>query len=616
MEFPLYQFLVVKWIDFTGQDIAQGARTVSLLCFLVGLVACYRLLRMARFSMGGSCLALVLVVFSPVYLFFSRTVMIESLAWATSAWFLWGVLRFRQNGDWKWLSVVWIAGSIGVLVKATTWAAFCLPWALLFLNDLKNGRYRESQFKPRMLVEAFGIGVALLILGFAWVTYADSVKAQNPMAHFLMSSELTGFNFGSWAMRFGGLEWQTLLGRWHDAVMPWPVMVIGLLIAMWKPASRQFAAIGFGAYLGIQLVFFNLYLLHNYYFYANAVFGALAVGGGIAAWWDQVRFGGKERVVILVVLGAFTIGQFKRYESTLFPIQTAHATGDYGLTQAIRKTTFSDDVVVAHSTDWNSSIAYFTKRRMLMIPDSQMLYHPAKVSENVVMLSDESVPLLLMWGESRDRADWIGERIDQLNLWPQPIFDWENQVTAYARADRFAEMRRSLAENLPPGITIIGTSALLPEDLRDDIAGTELGDQISSVGFMPAFGVLPFGVSIKSITGGKALLVHATSELFFEMPEEAEWVEFEYSVNSSSYAERDFDGMSFHMEVLAPSGELLPLKLDWVSPQNEPEPCRQHLDISSVPSGSVLLFRALPGPQQNNAFDQGWLHKVDFTIEP
>jgi hypothetical protein len=52
---------------------------------------------------------------------------------------------------------------------------------------------------------------------------------------------------------------------------------------MWKPASRQFAAIGFGAYLGIQLVFFNLYLLHDYYFYANAAFGALAVGGGIAA---------------------------------------------------------------------------------------------------------------------------------------------------------------------------------------------------------------------------------------------------------------------------------------------------------------------------------------------
>ena len=209
-----------------------------------------------------------------------------------------------------------------------------------------------------------------------------------------------------------------------------------------------------------------------------------------------------------------------------------------------------------------------------------------------------------------------GKNIDQLGLWPQPIFDWDNQVTAYARADRFAEMRRALASNLPPNITIVGTLALLPADLRQDIAGTALGDQISSVGFMPDYGVLPFGISIKSISGGEALLVHATSELFLKIPEGADGVDFEYSVNSASYAERDFDGMSFHMEVVVPSGELLPLKLDWVSPQHEPEIRRQHLDISSVPRGSVLLFRALPGPQQNNAFDQGWLHKVDFTIEP
>ena len=110
--------------------------------------------------------------------------------------------------------------------------------------------------------------------------------------------------------------------------------------------------------------------------------------------------------------------------------------------------------------------------------------------------------------------------------------------------------------------------------------------------------------------------MHATSELFFEIPSNATRVEFEYSVSPASFAEKDFDGMSFHMEVVVPSGELMPLKLDWVAPQHEPNFRRQLLDISAVPSGSMLLFRALPGPQQNNAYDQGWLHKVEFTIEP
>ncbi|MBT5901801.1 MAG: hypothetical protein HOH58_06805, partial [Opitutaceae bacterium] len=478
MEFPIYQYLVVKWIGVTGQGIAEGARSVSVICFLVGLVACYHLMRIAKFSPGGSCLALVLVVFSPVYLFFSRTVMIESLAWASSAWFLWGVLKYREEGAGRYLVILWLAGAIAVLVKATTWAAFCLPWAILFLRDLQLGKMREERVKKRLLVEALGIGVPLLALGFAWVAHADSIKAQNPIAHFLLSSELRGFNFGSWSMRFDAMEWKTLLGRWHDAVMPWYVTVIGLGIALWQAPSRRLVVMGFGTFLGIQLLFFNLYLLHDYYFFANAAFLTLSIGAGLAAWWDRAQSWGKERLLILVLLGGMACGQFWRYEATLYQVQTTYATGDYGLTKAIRLITEKDEVIVSHSPDWNSSVAYYTERRMLMIPDAQMFFHPGKVSESVALLSDESVPLVLMVREARDQAHWIAERIDQLGLWPQPVFEWENQITAYARVDRYAEMRRILEVDPPRGITMDQSTDLLPIESRVQMAGAEWGDQM------------------------------------------------------------------------------------------------------------------------------------------
>ena len=86
----------------------------------------------------------------------------------------------------------------------------------------------------------------------------------------------------------------------------------------------------------------------------------------------------------------------------------------------------------------------------------------------------------------------------------------------------------------------------------------------------------------------------------------------EYSISPASYTERDFDGMSFHMEVVGPDGEVLPLKLDWVSPHSEPNVRRQSLDVAPAPRGAVFLFRALPGPLQNNAYDQGWLYRVQF----
>ena len=612
MEFPVYQYLVVNWAGLTGEGIAQAARSVSVFCFLIGLMGCYQLLRAAKFSPGGSCLALVLVVFSPVYLFFSRTVMIESLAWASSAWFLWGVLRFRQTRAGRFLPLLVFAGGVAVLVKPTTWAAFCLPWAVLFMTDLFQGRWREAPVRKRLLAEALGIGAPLLLLGFAWVAKADVIKAQNPIAHFLLSAELRGFNFGAWQMRMNGDEWRTLLGRWHDAVMPWPAILAGLVLALWLPASRRIALVSLVAFLGIQLVFFNLYLLHDYYFFANGAFLTLAAGAGVAAWWDRVRSWWKGRVLVIGVLMGMAFGQFARYEDTLYPVQTAYATGDYGLTQAIRLVTRQDEVVVTHSTDWNSSLAYFTERRMLMIPDAQMFYHPEKVRESIALLAGESVPLVLMIGEAREQSDWIAERIDQLGLWPQPVYEWDDQVTAYARADRYAEMRRILEVDLPRGITMDQSTDLLPVESRVQIANTELGAQIAPLGFEPDYGVLPYGVSINSTQYGKGLLTHATSELYFKIPLGARRVVVEYSISPASYTERDFDGMSFHMEVVGPDGEVLPLKLDWVSPHSEPNVRRQSLDVASAPMGAVFLFRALPGPLQNNAYDQGWLHRVQF----
>jgi hypothetical protein len=208
-------------------------------------------------------------------------------------------------------------------------------------------------------------------------------------------------------MRFDGPNWLALGEHWDNAVMPWPVLMIGLAIALWQAASRRVLAMGFGAFLGIQLVFFNLYLLHDYYFFANAAFLSVAIGAGLSAWWDRAHLRRKERLLILLLLGGMAYGQFSRYHVTLYPVQTAYATGNYGLTNTIRMITQKDEVVVSHSSDWNSSLAYVTHRRMLMIPDAQMFYHPEKVRESVVLLEGESVPLLLVGEEARRQPQWI-----------------------------------------------------------------------------------------------------------------------------------------------------------------------------------------------------------------
>ncbi|MCC5021800.1 MAG: hypothetical protein J6386_02905 [Candidatus Synoicihabitans palmerolidicus] len=117
MEFPLYQFAVVAFCDVFGTNIAEGGRWVGSLCFLLGIPALVLLGRELKFGWGASALAVTPVVLTPVLLFYARTVMIEAMAWALGAWFLWGVVRYRRvGGGVMWavtLVCMWSRGCSG-----------------------------------------------------------------------------------------------------------------------------------------------------------------------------------------------------------------------------------------------------------------------------------------------------------------------------------------------------------------------------------------------------------------------------------------------------------------------------------------------------------------------
>ncbi|MCF3652096.1 hypothetical protein [Synoicihabitans lomoniglobus] len=611
MEFPLYQWAVVKTCAWFGLEIASGARWVSTVSFLMGLPALLLLMKHTGFSWGGSALAVTPVVLAPVYLFYSRTVMIESMAWSASAWFLLGVIRLRSSGrtvDW---AVAITTGVVAVLVKATTWAVFCLPWAILFVHDLWCACRSRGEGWKRLLAQSVGLGLPLLLIGFSWVAMADAIKAQNPIAHFLMSGELREFNFGTWDMRLDSAHWHELIKFWRTTTMPWWMVGGGLLLGGLFRRTRWLALMGGAGFFGAQLIFFGLYLRHDYYFYANGAFLGLVVGGVAATSWDASGAWWRCRLPALAALAVVLFVQFNIYLTTFHPIQTAFATGDFRLINPIKRITKPDDVVVVHSPDWSSALAYYTGRRMLTIPDSQMYYHADSVRENIRLLADESVPLLLLVGDSRDHPQWVVERISDMGLAPTPLFTLENRVTAYARADRYVEMQKLLESEIPPGVVMDQSQRLTPVENRIQISGTALADEIGETGITPLFGVLPFGVLINYYDGNAVLLAHATTELYFEIPKDADTVTFDYLVNPNSYQEEAFDGVSVQAELVAKDGSIISLYTDWMSPRGDQSERNIKLDI---PRGvaSMLLFRVLPGPRGSNAFDQVWLRYLRF----
>ena len=80
MEFPLYQWTVVLLSDATKMDLTAAGRTVSLACFYLTLPALFVLLGRVGLAWPRRLLALGFVVSCPLYIFYGRAFLIETMA--------------------------------------------------------------------------------------------------------------------------------------------------------------------------------------------------------------------------------------------------------------------------------------------------------------------------------------------------------------------------------------------------------------------------------------------------------------------------------------------------------------------------------------------------------
>lgn len=611
MEFPLYQLAVTTYCEFTGVEVVQGGRMVSAICFIIGLLGVVAIGRSVGFSWGASAIAALPIVAAPVYLFYSRTVMIESMAWAASVWFLVGVLRFRAQSN-RWVLMLTLGvGAIAVLVKSTTWAAFCLPWAVLFIGDAYRAWKSKGDGLRSLLVQALGIGVPLLVLGFGWVAWADSIKAQNPLAHFLLSTELKAFNFGTWDMRFDPEILAVIIDRWAETFLPWWLW-LGVLGATLVLASRRLLVVALATgFVGIQLIFFNLYFAHDYYFYANAALGCLVVGFAAASLWDHP--GRWSRSVLPAGILLLSVGgvQLKTFAEGFGRLQLSRSGGFTAFSTVVPFITEPDEVLVAHAPVWNSAEAFYANRRMLMIADFQMFSHRDKVEQSIALLADESTPLLMVMGESRIHSEWVSERIEDMALWPMALFETATEITVYARADRWRQMREVIAQGDFAGITLSSELPKSPVEERMPTVGSPAEAVFAKAGMYPISSVFPFGVGGYRDPESWVVSTHAPTEIYFEIPATATKLKFQFGLGDGVTEQRDFDGLGVNVELIHPDGRATVIHSEWMAPKTDRVIREVEVDLPSD-RPTLMLYHVVPGPQNQNAYDQAWLRYLRF----
>lgn len=367
LEFPTYQWLVAL-VSLAGLPIDPAGRLVGFAFYLGCLWPLRMLLRTERFDSKTYLILAALFLGSPFYLYWSRTVMIESCAVFFDLWWLAlfaAAARAERIAAGRIVTLIAV-GSIGALTKVTTFPGFMLIAGVLFLAVIRRSNDRRSRLP---VLGALAAGTVLPILVTAvWVAYSDGLKAANPFGFPLISANLHEWNFGTIKQRLSLDLWQGVIfarapsealgyGKWLALAA-----LVGALI------DRKYvvpAATCLLAFLAPFLVFTNLHMVHDYYQYSVGLFLLGAVGLGLASMRRWAR--GWICVLALVAILAGQAVKFYHYYGH-YLLEDDTQLLRYRVAELARSRTQPGQSLIVIGFDWSSEVPYYGERKALEIP--------------------------------------------------------------------------------------------------------------------------------------------------------------------------------------------------------------------------------------------------------
>ena len=317
--------------------------------------------------------ALGAFLFSPFGLQWSHASLVEYLATAGAVGFVWAGIEWRERRHWAFIALAVLAGSVVMLVKITTGIFWILPLLLYTATRETKGlrAWIRTRLDPGLIVAV----VVPVFAGFVWTRHADAIKGAHLATKWITSANLQAWNFGTVSQRLDLDNWYTIFDR-IQSLLVGPLLVVIVIVALWWGRAQRF---WFGLVLVVVLspaVFFNLYVVHDYYL--AAVSPALAALVGLTAAWlwsHRPREVAPALLVsLLVVLWLVVVlapgWSYVRpmYDPPNDPLVTAAA--------ELRRTTPPGAAVVYLGEDWNPTTPYYADRGGLMLP-TKLLAMPA-----------------------------------------------------------------------------------------------------------------------------------------------------------------------------------------------------------------------------------------------
>ena len=613
MEFPLYQAMVAKLSAATGYPLEQTGRLVSVFFFYAALPALWLLLRRRTPEPADALLALAFVLVCPLYLFYSRTFMIESTALCLSLWFLVALDQCLAR-PWGWaLPAAWLLGALAAATKITTFVAAGSGAAILILEQVLARRRAGVSWNRAALHTGGAACLALVVplaAGILWVRFSDDLKQGQPFASMITSQALREFIWGTLAQRFSGEWWGKIITNHLTIIAALPGLTV-LAVGPWLIERRYRRAAGacLLCYATGHLFFTNLYYVHDYYPYASAFFLLVAIGLVVAGLLRQPGFPGV--VAVILALGVFA-GELHAFRTSYYNFYRRPNPAEPVETEIIRAITPPEDVIAVFGFDWNPLWPYYSQRRAI-VPPLAFFENFAALDAALKNLGPRRLAVMGLARANRDDSRFTGTLVAKLQLCARPIARTE-VMDIYVRKDLSVAAVHALSQrpwnaeiNLTPdpGVTIL-------EESRD-LTALDWLKTLPAIIPAPYRSRGPYPINYLDLDDGRGLLTQAPTEIHFRPPPGSRTIAAISGLLPSAYTPpNNTPGMLLAVFEEMPDGTRRLLFERLLTPVTEP---RDRGDIAidytqELPFTGPLVFAHYAGPSGSVNFAWGYWKRI------
>jgi hypothetical protein len=382
-EFPLYQWLVAaldEVLPFLTLD--QAGRVISELFFLACIWPLWRIATHCSEHRALFRVCVCLLLFSPLYAFWSRSFMMESTVLYFSILFVAATIDYLKKPSVFGFSEMTLAGMLAACIKITTFAGFSFAAALYVLCSMYVRRKTLLQTKQLLIFVPIAASIVLSILALlAWLKFSDGLKLENWFGQSLTSEGLRYWNFGTLVQRESIDIYRIILKRApNEALGSWLIPMVFSVVFFFNLSKLQlstyFALLLL--YAAPFMIFTNLHIIHNYYQYANSIFLVLAIGYGISMVMLRKPVFGMMLFVCAVSFEVFGYAKYF-YADMMQPNREIQLL----LAEHVRAHVDPDQVVVGFGLTWSSEVPYYAERRFLLVPDTSSPGMLARLASDV-----------------------------------------------------------------------------------------------------------------------------------------------------------------------------------------------------------------------------------------